>query len=191
MIEKYAKDYLVKFNNAFNLIEWKSVENLYNDIKHCWINKKNVFLCGNGGSAGNAIHVANDFVYGVAKDKGYGISAIALSSNQSVITCLANDISYDEIFSRQINVHGAEGDILIVFSGSGNSKNVLNAISEAKKNGIKTHVIVGYDGGEAKKMAHNSIHLPINDMQIAEDSQLLICHIVMQQLFADRVQVLG
>ena len=151
----------------------------------------NVFICGNGGSAGNAMHIANDFHYGVGCKKDIkssntkvkaGIKMIALPSNPSIITCLANDIGYENIYSHQLKVLANPNDTLIVLSGSGNSKNVINAINEAHKIGMKTFSITAFDGGKCKELAKENIHFDINDMQIAEDTQLIIFHICMQWL---------
>jgi D-sedoheptulose 7-phosphate isomerase len=186
MIKAQGKKYISDLRDAFDYIDWLSVDKLYDDIKNCWVNKRNVFFCGNGGSAGNAMHIVNDFLYGIAKSHGKGLSAIALSANPSILTCLANDIGYENIFSEQLAVHARKDDVLVVLSGSGNSSNIINVLKTAKLKKIKSHAIVAFDGGESKNLADNSIHLKINDMQIAEDSQLIICHIIMQRLYQER-----
>ena len=86
-----------------------------------------MFFCGNGGRAGNAIHLANDFLYGIAKRPDGGLRVNALSANPAVITCLANDIGYDRIYFEQLSVLANPGDVLIVLSGSGNSPNIVAA----------------------------------------------------------------
>jgi len=111
-----------------------------------------------------------------------GINVESLTSNTSVITCLANDIGYENIFSEQLITKGSKNDLLLVLSGSGNSKNILKAIKTAHSLKMYTFAILGFDGGKAKKLSKNCIHIPINDMQIAEDSQLIISHICMQWL---------
>jgi D-sedoheptulose 7-phosphate isomerase len=141
-----------------------------------------VFICGNGGSAGNAIHLANDFLYGVAKQTGGGIRVSALSANPAVITCLANDVGYDYIYSEQLAVLAKAGDILIGLSGSGNSPNILFALDQAKKMNVTSCAILGYSGGKAKSIADIPIHFPVDDMQIAEDLQLIVGHMLMQWL---------
>ena len=124
------------FNNYANRLgtvlrdtDWKIIAELTESLLLCWEHGQQVFICGNGGSAANAIHLANDFIYGVAKEKGKGLKAIALSANSAVLTCLANDLGYDAIFSEQLAVQGHKGDVLIVLSGSGNSSNVIAAIN--------------------------------------------------------------
>ncbi len=178
--------YAAKLAGVLERSDWEGVSTLANDINSCWINRQQVFLCGNGGSAGNAIHLANDFLYGVAKSPGAGIRVHALSANPAVMTCLANDIGYEQIFAEQLAVLGNAGDILIVLSGSGNSPNVIAAIETARKLGIKSYAVLGYDGGKCKTLADVAIHFPINDMQIAEDMQLVVGHMLMQWLYQHR-----
>lgn len=174
--------YLNRLHSAVAAVSSQSVEKLYLDLSRTWDDGKRIYLCGNGGSAGNAIHLANDFIFGAGKSKGIGLRAEALPANQSVISCLANDIGYEEIFAEQLRVKGEEDDILIVLSGSGNSPNVLRALEIARKIGMSSHAILGYDGGKAKTMADNVLHVNINDMQIAEDAQVIIGHLMMQWL---------
>ena len=192
--------YLNKFNNIFDKEIIEKIYLLSNDLKKAWDNGNNVFICGNGGSAGNAMHIANDFHYGVGstyknkenkenKDKILpGLKIYALPSNPSIITCLANDIGYENIYSHQLKVLGNKNDILIVLSGSGNSTNIINALFQAKKLNIKSYAVVAFDGGKCKDTADNTIHFKISDMQIAEDSQLIIFHICMQWLSKTRVK---
>ena len=153
-----------------------------------WKTNNTIYLCGNGGSAANAIHIANDMTYGAGKKNGKGINIESLSSNSAVLTCLANDLSYEDIFSEQIKVKGKSNDLLIVLSGSGNSKNVIKAIEIAKNKKMKTFAIVGFDGGTCKKIADNSIHFNINDMQVAEDFQLIVSHMCMQWLSKQKIK---
>ena len=155
-------------------------------MRDCWREERCLYLCGNGGSAGNAVHLANDLVYGIAKGDGLGMRAHALSANTSVLTCLANDLDYSEIFSAQLKVFGRRGDILIALSGSGNSANILKAISAAKEIGMPTYAVLGYNGGKAKEMVDVPIHFAVDDMQIAEDLQLVVGHMAMQWLHRNR-----
>jgi D-sedoheptulose 7-phosphate isomerase len=177
--KKYKKN-LINILNQKNLE--KETQNLFKEIMFTWKNKKNFFICGNGGSAANAIHIANDFLYGAGVANHKGLKVEALSSNSAVLTCLANDIGYENIFSQQIKVKGEKNDFLLVLSGSGNSKNVVNAIKEAKKLKLRTFAIVGFDGGECVNLADSSIYIKINDMQICEDMQMILLNIIMQQL---------
>lgn len=162
--------------------DWSGVYSLSLAMLTAWQLGRRVFLCGNGGSAGNAIHLANDFLYGTAKKTGGGLKAIALSANAAVVTCLANDVGYDSIFSEQLAVHAEKGDLLIVLSGSGNSGNIVRVLEQAKVMGVQSYAILGFTGGKSKQLADVAIHFPVDDMQIAEDLQLIVGHMVMQWL---------
>ena len=182
-IESYLADYSDRLKATLSISDWSGVVALADDLGSAWERGNQVFLCGNGGSAGNAIHLANDFVYGIAKRTGGGLKAIALSANPAVITCLANDVGYDSIYSEQIAVQGSEGDLLITLSGSGNSPNIVRVLEQARTMGSKSYAILGYSGGRSKKVADVAIHFAVDDMQIAEDMQLIIGHMLMQWLY--------
>ena len=184
-ISNLAKNYIVKLSDVLTNYNWSNIDLLANELIEARKKKNKVFFCGNGGSAGNAIHIANDFVYGVAKKTGQGIRAVAFTENQSVITCLANDLGYEFIFSEQLALHGDKGDLLIVLSGSGNSTNLINVLKQSKNMGIRSFAILGYDGGICKNLADVAIHFPVNDMQISEDTQLIVGHILMQKLYEE------
>ena len=152
-------------------------------LRTAWLTNKTVFICGNGGSASNALHIANDLHYGVGcANNGKGIRVEALPANVAVITCLANDTGYENIYSNQIDLKGCAGDVLVALSGSGNSQNITKAIRHAKENGMKTIGILGFNGGECKELVDIAIHVKVDDMQIAEDSQLIVGHVWMKSL---------
>jgi len=162
--------------------DWTDVDILAEKLQQLIVSGKSLYICGNGGSAGNAQHLANDFLYGISPQKAKALRVEALSANASVLTCLGNDIGYDKIFSRQLEVKGNEGDILLVLTGSGNSENIIQAIDVAKKLGMYTAGILGYTGGKAKEILDLPLHFDINDMQISEDLQLVVGHMLMRLL---------
>lgn len=175
-------DYGRRLQAAVDTADLNAIETLARAMQACWAGGNWVYLCGNGGSAGNAMHLANDLVYGAAGGKGLGMKAHALPSNVSVLTCLANDIDYSEIYSTQVKTFCKPGDILIVLSGSGNSPNIVRAVEAAREVGIQTFGILGYSGGKAKGLVDTPIHFAVDDMQIAEDLQLVVVHMIMQWL---------
>lgn len=142
---------------------------LIDDIRQA----KRVYLCGNGGSAANAIHIANDLV-------SKGVRAHPLVADISTVTAIANDFGYEHIFSRQLKVFGEPGDLLIVLSGSGNSPNILEALKVAKEIGMKSWAILGLHGGKASVLA-DEILFKSDDMQAAEERQLHIGHEIYKQ----------
>lgn len=177
----FFADYASRLATVIGDFDWAPVHELAQEIHACWQRKHTVFICGNGGSAANATHIANDLVYGIAKG-GIGMKAHALSANPAIVTCLANDLGYEHIFSHQVKTLAHCGDILLALSGSGNSSNILSAIDAAVGVGMKTYAILGYSGGKAKSLVDTAIHFQVDDMQIAEDLQLMVGHMVMQHL---------
>lgn len=175
-------EYNSRLSQALATCDWSIVEYIAQELLTCWQEGRHLFICGNGGSAGNALHLTNDYLYGIGKASGAGMKVTALSANSSVITCLANDLTYDKVFSQQIKVLANSRDVLLVLSGSGNSPNVVEALLTAKSMGLKTFAILGYTGGRCKDIADTSLHFELDDMQIAEDLQLIIGHMWMQYL---------
>ncbi len=165
--------------------DWSSTIALTQALARAWKQKRRVFICGNGGSGANANHWANDFLYPVSKKIGSGLKIISLAANPSVITCLANDEGYDEIFSAQLKVLAEPGDLLIVLSGSGNSPNILRVLQTARQMKLRSFAVLGYSGGKALKLADAAIHFKVDDMQLAEDFQVILGHLVMRALRRD------
>jgi D-sedoheptulose 7-phosphate isomerase len=178
----FFSDYSKRLSQVMANSDWSGVAELAQAMQTCWREGHDVYFCGNGGSAGNAVHLANDYLYGIAKRTGGGMRVHALSANPAVITCLANDTGYENIYSEQLAVFGRPGDLLVALSGSGNSPNIVNVLKQASASGVKSFAILGYTGGECKELADVAIHFPIDDMQIAEDLQLIIGHMLMQWL---------
>ena len=157
------------------------------NIKKVKKSKGRVFFLGVGGSAGNAIHIANDWIYGTGNcgngEKVKGLKVNSLSSNPAVLTCLGNDLGYENLFSYQLEVQASKNDILLALSGSGNSPNIIKAIEVANSMRIQTIAIVGFDGGRCKKIANKFIHCRLNDMEIAEDAQIATFHFIKQKIY--------
>jgi D-sedoheptulose 7-phosphate isomerase len=175
-------NYLLKLINEIKNLEIKKLDKLIKILKSKYKKKKKFFICGNGGSAANANHISNDFMLGFNKSK-IGFPIISLSSNLSKISCIANDVGYEKIFSHQLKILGHKDDLLIILSGSGNSKNIIEAVKIAKKMKIYTFGLIGYDGGKVKKILDNYIHFKTKDMQICEDMQMIAMNYVMKKIY--------
>lgn len=182
MTQSITANYCAQLTQALTHIKQDTIDKLVSELILLRQNRSALYLCGNGGSAANAIHITNDFIFG-ADPKGESIRAEALSANSSVLTCLGNDIGYENIYSHQLKVKANTKDMLIVLSGSGNSPNIVNALEQANTLGLTTVAILGFDGGKSKEMADIVFHFDINDMQISEDLQVIIGHIVMKHLY--------
>lgn len=184
--QAHFTNYADRLRNFLGSYDWCDVEGLANELRACWEDGRQVLICGNGGSAANALHLANDLLYGISKKHGSGLRVKALSGNAAVVTCLANDLGYEHIYSTQLAVQAQPGDVLIVLSGSGNSPNIIHALEQARTQGLKSYAILGYSGGRAKEMADVAIHFAVNDMQISEDMQLIAGHMIAQWLYMNQ-----
>ncbi len=140
-----------------------------------------ILICGNGGSCSTAAHITNDFISHMLNWDRDGYPAISLS-DAGVITAVANDYGFEKVFSRQVNALGKEGDLLWCFSTSGNSKNILMAVHEAKIKKMKTVGFTGKTGGDLK--AHCDIWCPVNtdDLIKAEGIHLFLIHLLVMKL---------
>ena len=189
-----AGAYLKQLQESFSPSILESIESLAKELLQAWKQGRNVYICGNGGSAANALHMANDFHYGIgacgAGPRLPGLRVEALPANTGIITCLANDTGYDNIYAHQLQVKARKGDVLIVLSGSGNSANVVHALERSKQLGMKSFAILAFSSGRCLELADVAMHFEINDMQIAEDTQLVVGHLCMQWLNANKPNAL-
>src|ERR1700722_10244198 len=168
-MQEHIRNYVDRLNRALTLNAMDQVAELGHALRESWRMGRAVYLCGNGGSAGNANHLANDLLYGAGVGCGGGLKVEALSANPAVLTCLANDLGYDNIYAQPLRVKAVPGDVLIALSGSGNSPNVMKALEVGAEKGMTTFAILGFSGGRCKSLAHHAIHFTVDDMQIAED----------------------
>lgn len=195
---KELEEYRAREIEVFQKLNLEDVNRIMNVLEEARESGKHVFICGNGGSAATASHYAGDFNKGVnvglLRLNGYNSDGVpnadktnriplynfeCLSDNVPTMMAVSNDESYAECFRFPLSVKMKAGDILIGISGSGNSANVVNAMKYAKENGGKTIAIVGFSGGKMKEMADYSVHVNINDMQIAEDLHMVLDHMMM------------
>ena len=143
-------------------------------------NNNTVFWCGNGGSASQADHFSAEFVGRFKTNNREPLRSISLSSNTSIITAIANDFGYEEIFSRQLFALAKKEDLLILISTSGNSKNILNAIDSAKKIGVKTIAFFGSNGAKVADKCDHSININSTNTARIQEMQIFIGHIICQ-----------
>lgn len=140
------------------------------------VNGGTLFWCGNGGSASDSQHLAAELVGRFRKNRR-PLRSIALTTDTSILTCIANDFGYDDIFSRQVEALGRPGDVLIGISTSGNSENVLRAFKSAKEVGMTTVALLGKGGGPAKDMVDHALTIPSDTTARIQESHILIGHI--------------
>src|SRR3954468_11983547 len=142
----------------------------------CWQRKGKMLVAGNGGSAADAIHFAEEFVVRFAKDRR-GLAAIALT-DPGVVTCAANDLGYDRVFERQIEALGNEGDVFVAMTTSGNSENLIRAIKLAKQQKLTTVSFLGRDGGRTKGMCDIELIVPAQTSARIQEAHKLLYHTV-------------
>jgi len=137
-----------------------------------------IFTCGNGGSAATASHFACDLAKGASYLRTKRYRVIALTDAMPTISAYANDVGYDEIFSEQLKNFARKRDLVIAISGSGNSPNVLEAVTYARSVGCRTVGLTGRDGGKLGKLVDCELRVPVQHMGIIEDGHMVLCHMM-------------
>jgi len=139
-----------------------------------------VFACGNGGSAAISNHLVCDHAKGIGTDTGLKPRIQSLSANVEVMTAIANDISYADVFAWQVTQFARPGDVLITISSSGDSENVVRAIEAARQSGVQTIALTGFGGGRTAKAADVNIHVAADNYGVIEDVHQSIMHVLAQ-----------
>ena len=168
---------LLQHNELFSNLDQldSSISIAINLIIESLKNSKKLMICGNGGSAADSQHIAAEFTGRFIEDRP-PIAALSLTVDTSALTCIGNDYSFSDIFSRQIFALGQKGDCLLAISTSGNSKNVVNAVEAAKVIGISTIGLLGRDGGVLKELCDLSIVVPSDVTARIQEAHILIGH---------------
>ena len=183
---KNSKDFYLEYINQKNAllqnIDFRELNKVINLLKKCFKNKNIVYTCGNGGSSSLADHFTCDFIKQSNNKTNLQVKSISLTSNFSLISAIANDINYDQIFSFQIEKLCKKNDVLFLFSVSGNSPNLVEAIKKAKKIGVKTISFTGFNGGKLAKLSDLNLNFPIANYGIVEDCHTGIMHYLSQYL---------
>jgi D-sedoheptulose 7-phosphate isomerase len=178
IIEKVLSD-SIKVKESFIRENAPSLILLAEKIASAFTGDRKLMLCGNGGSAADAQHLAAEFVNRFSLERP-PLPALALTTDTSIITAVGNDYSFDEIFSKQIKALGMEGDILLAISTSGNSKNVLLVAKEARPRGIYVAGLMGGDGGELKGLVDLALVVKSDVTARIQESHILAGHIICQ-----------
>lgn len=174
-IKKYASEEISLLENMDDAV----VNQIMNVLIEAYEREAAIYVFGNGGSASTASHMANDFNKGISEYTDKKFRVCCLNDNMATVLAIANDIGYEDIFEFQLKNKVKPGDVVIGISGSGNSKNVINALAYAKSQGAKTIGWVGFDGGQVAKMADITFHVPIKNMQLVEDMHMILNHLMM------------
>ena len=171
--------YFRRLNDTLRMTDANDVEVMADKIVRASDSGSKIFLVGNGGSAATASHYANDLVMAFSRT-GRSTRVLCLSDNAALLTGLANDYSFEEVFEKQVRTMGEPGDVLILISASGNSPNLLRAVQAAHEMNIVAIAVVGFDGGALKSMCDLHVHTPtsLGDYGVSEDAHLVINHAI-------------
>ncbi len=167
-----------EFKAQLDLVNYQEVNNLVDLIYDSYKNDRTIFIIGNGGSASNAAHLAQDMAKGAIYDQKVDkrIKALSLSDNISYITAVGNDDGFQHVFTSQLRTFAKEGDVLLTISCSGNSKNIIDAVEFAHSRNMKVVGVTGFDGGKLRQICDFPVHVPINDFGIVESVHSVIFH---------------
>ena len=181
MSYRNLKEYGDHLNRTLVNVDQFLIDNLIAEIYKRIDGGGEIFLIGNGGSAANAHHIAGDFSKTFAM-LGKSLKISCLSDNACFLTAAANDIDYSEVYEILIDTRIKKNDFIILFSGSGNSMNLIKVARKANNSKIKVAALLGYTGGALKKIVDIPIHYEVADMEIAEDCQIIIFHFIKQKI---------
>lgn len=173
------KMYLEMEIDVIKNLDIDAINDAMNAMIEAYERKKKIYIFGNGGSSATASHYQNDFNKGISEYVDTKFKLHCLNDNVATLMAIANDIGFEEVFRFQLRNNLEEGDLIIAISGSGNSKNVINAVEYAKEQGNKIIGLTGFDGGKLREMSDISLHVPINSMQITEDIHMIFDHLIM------------
>jgi len=173
------KKYIELEISVLRQIDAMEINALMNAIENSRQKDATIYIMGNGGSAATASHFVNDFNKGISEYIEQKFRFVCLNDNIATVMAIANDIGYDAVFEFQLRGKMKQGDLVIGISGSGNSANVLNAIELAKKEGISTAGLTGYDGGKLRKLVDIPVNVPVMSMQVTEDIHMVFDHLMM------------
>lgn len=171
--------YIQRESEILNALDVDSINAAMNLLEDCRKNGRSVYIFGNGGSSSNSSHFQADFNKGVSEGLDKKHSFYCLNDNVATLMAVANDFCFEEVFRYQLKGRLKPTDVILAISGSGNSKNVINAVSYAKELGCTVIGLTGFNGGKLKQLSDISLHVPVDDMQITEDIHLVFDHLMM------------
>ena len=182
--------YLQRLHAELNNLDQAAVRRLADLVYQTWIERRCVYVFGNGGSAAFASHMCEDLAKGTLRTADLRnedqprIKILSLTDNTPWLTALANDIGYDQVFVQQLMQFGQPGDLAVAISGSGNSPNVLLAVDWANRHGLTTFGLTGYNGGRLKQQQKDGLHVALDDMGMVESLHTCVLHWIVDDLYA-------
>lgn len=173
-VERYLNEYV----RVMSHIEATTVERISQLLLNAWTSNRTIFCCGNGGSSANACHFAADLTKLTAPARGRRLRAVALTESVAAMSAIANDISYDDVFVEQLRTFIAPNDVLVAFSTSGRSPNVLRAVEYANRVAAVTVAVTGQEGVALRGLAQHTVTVQSTSVQQVEDATMVIGHLL-------------
>jgi phosphoheptose isomerase len=181
-LKNFVSEYMHEIQEGFKSIDLVNLEKVVNVLDSAIKRNSTIYTCGNGGSSSIADHFVCDFLKGASTGTSVQPIIHSLTSNTPTVTAVANDISYDDVFSFQLERYGKSGDVLLCVSSSGSSPNIIKVLTTAKKKNIESIAFVGFSGGDAKNLSDNCIHIPNKNYGIVEDIHHSLMHMLAQYI---------
>ncbi len=182
MIKEKILDYYEKEIKTIRAMDFDEIARAVEAIKDAYERDATIYIFGNGGSASTASHFVCDFNKGISENHKRKFNMVSLNDNVATLMAIANDFSYDDVFSYQLTGRVKPTDLVIAISGSGNSRNIVKGVEYAKSVGCKVVGLTGFSGGRLKELADYNMHAEINDMQITEDIHMTLDHMMFRVL---------
>ena len=176
----FVADYVRLVATGLTSVRSSEIDRAAAALKQAIRDDRLIFACGNGGSAAIANHLTNDCSKGIATDTTLRPRVVSLSATVELMTAIANDVEYAEIFVRQLKNAARPGDVLITISSSGDSENIVRALAWARDNGLTTIAMSGFSGGRSAKTADISLHVAAENYGVVEDAHQALMHILAQ-----------
>lgn len=175
-----ATDYLAATTKVQQSLDTDAIDRVIEVLEQAWLDGRQVFVCGNGGSGSLASHMACDLNKNCNSAKSPRFKIFPLTDNLPTILAYANDVSYDDVFLEQLRNYYQPGDVVLGISGSGNSENVVRTLRYAREHGAVTVGFIGFGGGRMKDLCEVAVVVDSYDMQHCEDAHTVLMHILMQ-----------
>jgi phosphoheptose isomerase len=178
----YFTAYTAELARAAGAMDVSSLDRAAAHLRTAVRAQKMIYSCGNGGSCAISNHLLCDFAKGIQTDTEFRPHIASLSANTELITAIANDMKYEEVFAYQLNTLASPGDVLITISSSGDSPNIVRAIEVAQKHKMQTIALTGFSGGRSAQMAEVNVHVPSDNYGVIEDLHQSVMHALSQAL---------
>jgi phosphoheptose isomerase len=183
----YFSAYIEQSVRAANSIAPSALERAEAILVDAYTSGRMVFACGNGGSAAISNHLQCDHLKGIRSATDIAPRVVSLNANVELVTAIANDLGYEQVFSYQLQSQSAPGDVLVAVSSSGRSENIIRALSWAGDHGLRTIALTGFDGGAARQLADVSLHVDAANYGIVEDLHQAVMHALAQCIRQSRM----